>query len=265
MKHPIDELFADLPMVEPYPEGVVATTGRISGTAFFPGGAGLWNTHAIRPLPPMPMGGIMVLGHDFHSKAAFEISLAKGGEVQIDADDVPRSKVPSWISLLCMLREFNIPPQRCFFTNVYMGLRADAKTTGRFPGAKDPAFVDRCRAFFCRQLEAQQPKLILTLGAWVPPFLAPLADRLADWKSPGSLRAIDQPVQHAVTFRTAATQQCSVVCLTHPSLRGPNVQRRSYQSLTGFDAERAMVADGIRGSGVGLASSNTHPCKELPG
>jgi hypothetical protein len=254
MDHPVQALFAALPAVEPFPEGVVRMTGRISGTAFFPGGAGLWDTDATRPLPPMPTNGVMILGHDFHSQAAFEKSIRKGGEVQIDSVGAASSTVPSWTNLFRMLRDFGIPTRRCFFTNVYMGLRAADKTTGRFPGARDAAFVDRCRMFFSRQLEAQRPRLILALGAWVPPFLAPLSDQLADWASLRSLHAIDQgkPVRHAVTFRGAAAPQCSVVCLTHPSLHGPNVGRRAYASLNGVHAEQAMVADGIRVSGVDL-------------
>jgi hypothetical protein len=254
MDHPVESLFAALPTVEPFPDGVVGTTGRISGTVFFPGGAGLWNTHASCPLPSMPTNGVMVLGHDFHSKAAFEKSLRKGGEVHIDAGGLASSKVPSWTNLFGMLRDFGVPAQRCFFTNVYMGLRSAEKTTGRFPGSKNDAFVDRCRTFFSRQLEAQQPRLVLALGVWVPRFLAPLADQLADWKSANSFRDIDRgdPVRHAVVFRTAAAPQCSVVCLTHPSLRGPNVVRRTYGLLNGAAAEQAMVSDGIRVSGVEL-------------
>jgi hypothetical protein len=229
--------------------------GRISGTSFFPGGAGLWDTAPNRPLPPMPVNGVMILGHDFHSKAAFDKSFAKGGELAIDAAGKAHSSVPSWSNLTVMLRDFGIPPQRCFFTNVYMGLRRDDKTTGRFPGSNDEAFLERCRAFFCRQLEAQQPRLILTLGAWVPRFLAPMADQLIHWRGLRNLKAIDaieQAVRHAVEFTHASAPSCSVVCLTHPSLRGANVGRRKFRSIDGPAAESAMVAEGIRVSEVDL-------------
>jgi hypothetical protein len=202
----------------------------------------------------MPTNGVMVLRHDFHSKAAFEKSLSKGGEVHIDAAGIASSTVPSWTNLFRMLCEFGIPARRCFFTNVYMGLRTAEKTTGRFPGSKDVPFVDRCRVFFYRQLEAQEPRLILALGVWVPRFLAPLSGELADWELINSFQGIDEakPVRHAVRFKTDAVPPCSVVCLTHPSLRGPNVRRRSYGSRVGVTAEQAMVADGIRLSGVDL-------------
>ena len=57
-----------------------------------------------------------------------------------------------------------LPLGRCFFTNFYMGLRETGPETGRFPGARDGEFVQRCARFFERQMEAIEPKLIVTLG-----------------------------------------------------------------------------------------------------
>jgi hypothetical protein len=74
--HPVERLFALLATFGPYPKGVVQMNGRIGGTAFFPGGAGLWNTRPGEPLPPMPMGGVMVLGHSFDCETSFIASLA---------------------------------------------------------------------------------------------------------------------------------------------------------------------------------------------
>lgn len=53
---------------------------RLGGTAFFPGGAGLWDARLGRALPPMPVGGVMVLGHDFYSEAGFRKFAARRGE-----------------------------------------------------------------------------------------------------------------------------------------------------------------------------------------
>jgi hypothetical protein len=64
--HPVDRLFQALCEVEPYPPGVCPIPRRIVGPAFFPGGAGLWEAEpGSDSLPPMPIHGIMVLGHDF--------------------------------------------------------------------------------------------------------------------------------------------------------------------------------------------------------
>lgn len=47
-----------------YPSGAIPVPEAIAGTAFFPGGHGLWMEEGA---PSFPVGGIMVLGHDFHS------------------------------------------------------------------------------------------------------------------------------------------------------------------------------------------------------
>ena len=172
--HPVDALFQHLQEIAPYPEGVAPVPKRMAGTAFFPGGSGLWGTTPNQPLPPMPTGQVMILGHDFDNEAGFQESLFAQGE---------NLKGPTWRNLLWLLRQVNLPAEACFFTNVYMGLRAgDAKVTGRFPGSRHPHFVEQCQTFFIRQLQAQRPRLILTLGIQVPSVLAPLSPDLASWR-----------------------------------------------------------------------------------
>ena len=245
--HPVDELFAAMPMVEPYPDGVVAVPARIPGVAFFPGGSGLWGAAPGKPLPSMPTGGIMVLGHDFHSEKGFHASLAQGTEVS----DVPRDnyRIPAtWTNLRRLFTEADVPMERCFFTNAYMGLRKGDATTGRFPGSRDHGFVKRCRQFFLRQVEAQQPSVILTLGTWVPAFIAPLSDQLEGWKSVGSIRSLDKagPIVRGVRFHDVNAPACTVAGLTHPSLRGSNVGRRRYGGLEGHAAELAMIREAVQ-------------------
>jgi hypothetical protein len=141
---------------------------------------------------------------------------------------------------------------RCFFTNAYMGLRRGEGTTGRFPGSLDKGFVDRCRRFLLRQLDAQQPWVILTLGTWVPSFLSALSPELAKWERVGSIRDLDAagPLVHGAVFGTREPLRCTVAALTHPSLRGSNVGRRSYAGVRGHDAEMAMLRDALDSSGV---------------
>jgi len=200
----------------------------------------------------MPVGGVMILGHDFHSETAFAETLKHAAEVEFDPDGVARPRVPTWANLLPMLRDFGISPDRCFFTNAYMGLRVGAKTTGRFAGSRDPKFVARCQEFFLKQVEAQQPRVILALGAWVPRFLAPMADQLGDWGAARTFRQLDglQPVRHHVQFTGVGLSSTSVACLTHPSLRGPNIRHRLFGRLTGAAAEAAMVQEALTRSGI---------------
>jgi hypothetical protein len=140
--------------VQPYPTGVVAVPEPIERTAFFPGGLGLWmEERAV--LNEFPTAQIMVVGPDFNTVATYECARALKSEV---------GSSRTWQNLRRIFELFNIPLQCCFFTNVYMGLRAIGRETGRFPGARDPAFVDRCINFFRRQMVVARPKLILTLG-----------------------------------------------------------------------------------------------------
>ena len=88
--HPMKEIIALLSHVAPYPAGVIEVPHRIARTSFFPGGYGLWNTDADKALPPMPVGGIMVLGHDFHCEAGYRRVLKTNGE---------NLKDPTWSKL----------------------------------------------------------------------------------------------------------------------------------------------------------------------
>lgn len=196
----------------------------------------------------MPVGGIMVLGHD-HSEAGFLQSLAQRTEVVEDAQPGRRTP-PTWTGLRQLFGEVGIALERCFFTNAYMGLRKGDGTTGRFPGSLDKDYVGRCRAFFLKQLATQQPSVILTLGAWVPSFIAPLSPQLTHWKDIGSIKKLDDlgPVVHDATFPGASARPCTVVALTHPSLRSANINRRNYKGVQGHASEVKMIREGLRRS-----------------
>jgi len=219
-----------------YPDGVVRVPTPIPGTAFFPGGFGLWDAAASKPLPAFPTGGVMVLGHDFHSESGYHQSLSRGRESESQ---------PTWRNLLAVLSDAGIPPQRCFFTNFYMGLRVGTATTGPFPGARNHEFRAYCRSFFLEQIRVQQPNLVLTLGIHAPHAVASLSPRLAGWAAAPGLKRLDAagPVQRAVEFDGAPGIKPTVVALTHPSLRHAAVRHRTYAGLTGADAELAMLQD----------------------
>jgi hypothetical protein len=218
-----------------YPTGVVPVPEPIAGTAFFPGGYGLFDHFATAPMPPFPFGGVMVLGHDFHSVRQYELSRQRGFE---------RPTQPTWRHLLALLADAGIPPAGCFFTNVFMGLREGAATTGPFPGRHAPDFVAFCRRFLLRQLAVQRPRLILTLGIHAPHVLAPLSPELAAWRDRQGLKVLDTagPVQGPVRFAGLAGFHTTVVALTHPCLRPAAVRHRRFAGFSGAAAERAMIA-----------------------
>ncbi len=231
--HAVEQLRVALRLVKPYPLGVTGVPRPIRGTAFFPGGFGLWRPEKLAPLPPMPVGGVMVLGQDFHSRRNYERSLELGCS----------TRNPTWRNLLPLLKSAGIAPHMCFFTNAYMGLREGDRSIGRFPGANDDSFTERCRRFFLLQLRAHRPELILILGKRVPHFLAPLSVDLSAWTGCKTMRDIDcaGPVLSSVRFTGFADHACHVAVLTHPSILGSNLARRCFGNFRGRDAELAMI------------------------
>lgn len=178
----------------------------------------------------------MVLGHDFHSEHGYWKSYQHGAESKT---------MPTWRNLLKLLSEVGIAPERCFFTNLYMGLRAGQATTGVFPGARYPMFVAHCQQFFLEQLRTQRPVLVLTLGIHVPPVIGELSPELVGWTAGRGLRHLDAvgPVQMNVTFPGIEGFVTTIVALTHPSLRDASVRHRRYRGAEKHAAEVRMLED----------------------
>src|ERR1017187_9606207 len=103
--------------VAPFPKGVADVPKPIQGTAFFPGGFGLWSPE------DDPRGQITVVGQDFNSVRVYERALADRTELHTST---------TWRELRKILAATGISPQRCFFTNAYMGLRDGDSEEGPF-------------------------------------------------------------------------------------------------------------------------------------
>lgn len=217
--------------IPPYPAGVVAVPEPIERTAFFPGGLGLWMEEHRRVFT-FPAGQTMVVGQDFNTLKTYNCVRKLKSELNAS---------PTWRALRQVLGVFDIPVENCFFTNVYMGLRAIGPETGRFPGARDAAFIDRCIKFFNRQLAVARPKLILTLG--LAPLRA-LGPPLSGIKRPKTLTACD-----SVFTLDLPHGRTSLVALTHPSMYKRNVVRRRFAQFAGIEAEKAMVRDARAAAG----------------
>jgi|SRR5579871_661730 uracil-DNA glycosylase len=237
--HVIEDLFTYLGTLRNYPNGTIKIPGRILGTAFFPGGSGLWNTQPNHALPSMPFGGVMVIGNNFDSEAGFEYSFNHLGEDLNGA---------TWRNLLAFLKEVKIPPEECFFTNAYVGLVAGNSATGLFPGARSPDFVRWCQNFLLYQLRLMKPRLILSLGIYVPRFMAPLSPALnSSWSDITSFKVLDKrgvALVYPTTF-IGLSHPIAVVALTHPCYRPVNVRFRRYGNLEGDAAEQALVRDAL--------------------
>ena len=236
MTHKVEELFKLLDMVKPYPVGVIAVATRLRKTGFFPGGAGLWQGDS-EELPPLPVGGTMVLGHNLDSESGFAKSVSRGGE---------NLKGATWRNLINFL-DAAAPDELArvnfFFTNFLIGLIAgkSASSEGKFPGTSNPEFVARCQAFLERQIQVIRPSLLFVLGIQTPRLIAPLSPQLAHWNNTKKYADIDRSDGGFISNAKIAGNDLSVVALTHPCRRALNVENRRFNGLVGEEAEMEMV------------------------
>lgn len=240
-QHPIHSLFEKARTLAPYPPGVVPIPKLIDGVGFFPGASGLWDARPNAPLPPLPIGQVMVLGHNFDSEAGYRASLANQGEDMTCG---------TWPNLLRVLGQIRISRPSCWFTNAYMGVIAGRNNTGEFPGSRDHAFVRRCQDFLAEQIATQRPRLIITLGAYVPPFIATLSRDLQAWQGCYSLKDLDERGTSLIPHARIGDVTATVVAATHPGFWGPNMRWRSYGLLRGEPAALQMLRDAKEGSGI---------------
>lgn len=151
----VAELFVAMSnVVMSYDDGAVRVDGFIDGTAFFPGGAGLWRARQPRgPLPrAFPHRPVMILGHNFDSVRGHQASVARG---------IERLNSGTWKYLLAYLEAAAIPSEECFFTNALVGLQPKGANG---PMRAGEAYLAECRRFLTRQIEIVEPQLIAVLG-----------------------------------------------------------------------------------------------------
>jgi len=132
-----------------------------------------------------------------------------------------------------------------------VGLRNDGQETGPFPGANDQRFKDECRTLFQIQVNIQKPRLILTLGQYIPDFISQTSDQLARWEQyNGDFGLLDSsppgPIVDDVEFNMIPDFRTVVVALVHPSMRVANAKNRAYNGQTGYDVEIDMVRDAMK-------------------
>jgi hypothetical protein len=136
-------LFKKLQELVEYPDKVKPVEKILDVTAFFPGGRGLWLEEDSTEFP-----SILVLGQDFSTVKAYEAMVA-GNKADLDS--------PTWMNLIKLFDEADVDIKKCFFSNVFMGLRDTEKMTCKFPGARDKDFVNRNLEFLLFQIEIIKP------------------------------------------------------------------------------------------------------------
>jgi hypothetical protein len=133
-------------------------------------------------LPEFPVAGdgVMFVGHNLDGAESFRARLHAGaphGDPRF-----PHRLMPTWRNLYRLLSDAALAPERCFFTNAYVGLNSDG-STAPFRGARDPWFRDWCGDFLGLQISVMQPKAVVALGGPARGFLATLSDDPDHWRS----------------------------------------------------------------------------------
>lgn len=151
----ITDLFDEMKRrVTDYGTGALKIEDRIEGTAFFPGGVGLWR--GLSPYGPIPIdfpsAPLMILGHNFDKVSAFRASCGRGIELMEGG---------TWLILRRYLESAGVDLEDCFFTNIYVGLQP---VSSRGAMEASEVFKEQCRAFLHYQVEKTRPRLIAILG-----------------------------------------------------------------------------------------------------
>ncbi|MFZ4799973.1 MAG: uracil-DNA glycosylase family protein [Bacteroidia bacterium] len=224
----LNELFEQIDRIN-YPMTMKKINGEIQGLAFFPGGKGTFNND-----DNISNKSVMVLGQDFDCEKNYIKTLKNGKE------DIVKN--PTWRNLLNLLKEVEILPENCFFTNSIMGIRKGEISTGKSPAFKDEKFIEECQKILLNQIELQKPKVIFILGKHVAEFIAPISKNLNDWSKLKNYKTIDDgnlQIKKSVVFSNGI--KSNLVILTHPSFRPQNIHRRTFENSTGNMAEILMI------------------------
>lgn len=140
------------PSVTPPP---VVPWELVDGTAFFPGGSGLWRGRSNGGSLPehFPDRCVMFVGHNYDNVSGFDRAVRDRGEVER----------PFWRDrFIPILEAAGVLPGRCFFTNALVGFKAG---TALGKVAAVDGYEQQCTAFLARQIEIVGPAAIVSLGA----------------------------------------------------------------------------------------------------
>jgi len=230
-----------------YPPGIKEVIpARLQRVAFFPGGTGVVigdDLAKARPGRTLPRGGTMVLGHNFYNVASYEQSISQGPQLGRNA---------TWDNLSKLLHSCGIRLSDCFFTNAFLGLIETESSIGSHPGHRDPNFRDACRRVLLASIERQQPRLILVLGLQAGRMLGEVMG-LAAWAKATTFPGFDamRLSDAGLHLRCPGTgKPLAAVIIVHPSLRPSNLRHRSFDNLTGNEAEIAMIRRAMQCSGM---------------
>ena len=223
---------------EGLPKGYKGFSGRyMPGTAFFPGGDGLWKSDPGVTVS-FPYQGVLILGSDFGDADSYDMRRERRREFPHESDG------PTWKNLPKLMKLAGIGPEQWFCTNAWPCLREGSRAVGgKPPGAKAPPgakdafleFTNRCVKFFQRTRELMRPRLIVPLGLEPAAFLTKACHNApSPWGTARSWRQID-------TEAIWRTDDCVIVPIVHPSMENSN--RRHRPKYNTPEAEAALVRE----------------------
>ncbi len=218
----------------PYEQtGMVGLSAKasIGGAGFFPYAWG-----SVDPGTPLSAMPVMVLGQDQDRVSGLALSIKKGSE----------RYTPTWRNMEALFGEAGIPLEACFFTNFVMGVRQDSKrNTGPSPGLAHADFMQGCAALFLEQLQAQRPKLIITLGM-IPFQLLSLVSRDLRFRTVAiaDFAHLDErgTTSFDTLFDTPDHYATTVVPICHPCYP-QNGAKRKFTQVAGPMNEAALLRE----------------------
>lgn len=225
-------LFDHLRRFAEWPPELDQVPAMVTGSAFFPGGCGLW-----QPERELEFPDIMVVAQDFSTTAEHSAMLA-GRTRDLDS--------ATWRNFRPFASAAGLDLCRCFFTNSVMGLRKQGPSDGKNPGYKrrNSGFVVATHDFLRLQVQTVRPRLIVVLGTPAAGIFAAAAPSLERWKGCNfsQLDAGELAFLPSVDI-SGVTTAC--VVLLHPSYRHANLRYRRFQEHVGNDAELALLRHAI--------------------
>jgi hypothetical protein len=226
MTNQVTDLRRRLSSIAPYPLGCEGFEPRqlMNGTAFFPGGDGVWKSKGSEDVA-FPVGGVLVLGSDFGDVVSYDaqFKIDRGCRHEVDGK--------TWGGLLKLVERASIPYDELFCTNAWPCLRSGSRRVkGGIPGQKDWCFTERCIQFFLQTVYLMQPRLIVPLGKGPTRFVGRSVRNA--WASASRWKDIDRmPVATGLGSR--------IVPVIHPSM--PN---RKHREIT-FEQEAEFLRGAI--------------------
>jgi len=146
----IESLFCEINKYDKYPLEwkMKKVCGEIKGFSFFPGGKGIFynSEEGSDKSETISDKEYMILGNDWGTLKYYDSAMNEP-EPKKDPTD------PTSRNLLKLLKQVEIKPENCFFTNAILGVRTDREITAKPQGNEE--FLYLCKEFFKKQVSVQ--------------------------------------------------------------------------------------------------------------